>query len=71
MIGDAFVPRSLDEALALRAAHPEAVVVAGGTDLMVEVNFGRLKPPALLDLSRLETLAGWRRRRAATTSAPE
>ena len=60
-MGGAFVPRSLGEALALRAAHPEAVVVAGGTDLMVEVNFGRLKPPALLDLSHLETLASWRR----------
>ena len=28
-------PRTLDEALALRAAHPEAVPIAGGTDLCV------------------------------------
>ena len=31
---DAFSPRSLEEALEVRAAHPEAVPVAGGTDLM-------------------------------------
>jgi CO/xanthine dehydrogenase FAD-binding subunit len=58
---DAFVPRSLGEALDLRAAHSEAVPVAGGTDLMVEVNFGRLKPPALLDLSHLPELGTWHR----------
>jgi len=58
---EAFLPRTLDEALELRAAHPEAVPVAGGTDLMVAVNFGRARPPALLDLSRVEELRGWRR----------
>jgi len=54
-------PRSLEEALAELAAHPEAVAIAGGTDLMVAVNFGRLRPPALLDLSRVEELKEWRR----------
>ena len=38
---EVFLPRSLEEALALKAAHPDAVPVAGGTDLMVAVNFGR------------------------------
>ncbi|MGD0714017.1 MAG: FAD binding domain-containing protein, partial [Gaiellaceae bacterium] len=59
---DALLPRSLEEALALRAAHPDAVPVAGGTDLMVAVNFGRSRPPALLDLSRVDELKSWRRR---------
>ena len=58
---EALLPRSLEEALALRAAHPEAVPVAGGTDLMVAVNFGRARPPALLDLSRVGELKSWRR----------
>ena len=49
-------PASWAEALAERSAHPEAVVVAGGTDVMVECNFGRLHPPAFLDLSRLGEL---------------
>ncbi|MGE5274638.1 MAG: FAD binding domain-containing protein [Verrucomicrobiota bacterium] len=55
-------PRTLEEALALRAACPEAVPVAGGTDLMVEVNAGRRRIAALLDLSRVEELQGWERR---------
>jgi CO/xanthine dehydrogenase FAD-binding subunit len=52
-------PRTLDEALALRAAHPEAVVVAGGTDVMVAVNFGRLQPESVLDLGKVEELKSW------------
>ena len=58
---DALLPRSLEEALTLRAAHPDAVPVAGGTDLMVAVNFGRARPPALLDLSRVAELKSCRR----------
>jgi CO/xanthine dehydrogenase FAD-binding subunit len=58
---EALLPRSLEEALELRAAHADAVPVAGGTDLMVAVNFGRARPPALLDLSRVEELKTWRR----------
>ena len=58
---EALLPRSLEEALALRAEHPDAVPVAGGTDLMVAVNFGRARPPALLDLSRVDELKSWRR----------
>lgn len=42
--GTAYLPRSLPEALALRAAHPEARVVAGATDLGVQSNKGRLPP---------------------------
>jgi CO/xanthine dehydrogenase FAD-binding subunit len=56
---EVMLPRSLDEALALKTEHPEAVPVAGGTDLMVAVNFGRARPPALLDLSRVDELKTW------------
>ena len=52
----AFQPRSLEEALELRSAHPEAAPVAGGTDLMVDVNLHGLRPPGLLDLSRVPEL---------------
>jgi CO/xanthine dehydrogenase FAD-binding subunit len=55
-------PTTLAEALEARAAHPEAVPIWGGTDLMVAVNFGRLRPQALLDLSRVTELATWERR---------
>jgi CO/xanthine dehydrogenase FAD-binding subunit len=49
-------PTTLDDALAARAAHPDAVVVAGGTGVMVELNAGRIDPPALIDLSRVAGL---------------
>ena len=47
---------SLADALSVKASRPDAVPVAGGTDVMVGVNFGRLRPPALLDLARLPEL---------------
>ncbi len=52
-----FQPRSLAEALDIRAAYPAAVPVAGGTDVMVELNFDRRRPQGLLDLTRVAALA--------------
>jgi CO/xanthine dehydrogenase FAD-binding subunit len=52
-------PATLAEALAAKAVHPEAVPLAGGTDLMVELNFDRRRPPALLDLTRIGELTEW------------
>lgn len=57
----AFSPRSLEEALEIRAAHPEAIPVAGGTDLWVEVNAHRIRPRSLLDLARVGELTDWER----------
>ena len=54
-------PTSLTDALAARAEHPGAVPIAGGTDVMVELNFDRHRPPALLDLTRVPELATWDR----------
>jgi len=55
------IPRTLDEALALKTAHPEAIPIAGGTDLMVELNFNRRRPAALMDVSRVPELCRWQR----------
>jgi CO/xanthine dehydrogenase FAD-binding subunit len=52
-------PTSWDEALALKAEHPAAMPIAGGTDVMVELNFDRHRPPALLDLTRVPELSEW------------
>jgi CO/xanthine dehydrogenase FAD-binding subunit len=52
-------PSDWDEALAAKAAHPDAVPIAGGTDVMVDLNFDRSRPPALLDLTRVAGLADW------------
>ena len=54
-------PRSLADALAAKAERPEAVPIAGGTDVMVELNFDHRRPEALLDLSRVGELAAWDR----------
>jgi CO/xanthine dehydrogenase FAD-binding subunit len=47
------------EALELKSAHPDAVPIAGGTDLMVELNFDRTRPYAILDLTRISELTEW------------
>jgi CO/xanthine dehydrogenase FAD-binding subunit len=54
-------PRSLPDALALKAERPDAVPIAGGTDVMVELNFDRRRPEAVLDLTRVPELAAWDR----------
>jgi CO/xanthine dehydrogenase FAD-binding subunit len=54
-------PRSLQEALAAKADRPEAVPIAGGTDVMVELNFDHRRPEAVLDLTRVGELAAWAR----------
>ncbi|MCN9239225.1 FAD binding domain-containing protein [Streptomyces sp. RY43-2] len=53
------LPASLDEAVAALAAMPAAVPVAGGTDLMVAVNSGQLRPAALVGLGRISEIRGW------------
>jgi CO/xanthine dehydrogenase FAD-binding subunit len=52
-------PRTMAEALAAKSEHPGAVPIAGGTDVMVELNFDKHRPPALLDLTRVDELAQW------------
>jgi CO/xanthine dehydrogenase FAD-binding subunit len=52
-------PTTWEDALAAKAAEPDVVPVAGGTDVMVELNFDRRRPPALLDLTSIPELAEW------------
>jgi CO/xanthine dehydrogenase FAD-binding subunit len=59
---DFFSPACWPDALAVKAEHPQATPIAGGTDLMVELNFGHRRPAALLDLTRVRELAGWQQR---------
>jgi CO/xanthine dehydrogenase FAD-binding subunit len=58
---DFLQPSSLREALEAKAEHPEALPIAGGTDVMVELNFDHGRPPAILDLTRVGELAAWDR----------
>lgn len=52
-------PLSMSEALEAREAHPGAVPIRGGTDVMVGLNFARSRPDVVLDLSRVQELDGW------------
>jgi CO/xanthine dehydrogenase FAD-binding subunit len=52
-------PDTWEEALALKAEHPDALPIAGGTDVMVELNFDRVRPQAMLDLTRVAQLREW------------
>src|SRR4051812_41639268 len=49
-------PDTLPEALEMKAAHPGARPIAGGTDLMVELNFDRTRPEQIIDLVRVPEL---------------
>src|SRR6266576_5918002 len=58
---DVLTPRSLEEALRLKAERPAAVPIQGGTDVMVELNFDRVRPEVLLNLNEVSDLRGWSR----------
>jgi CO/xanthine dehydrogenase FAD-binding subunit len=58
---EVLTPRSLSEALRLKSERPDAHPIAGGTDVMVELNFDRARPEALLNLNEVAELRGWTR----------
>ena len=53
------IATSIDEACASLAAHPDALVLAGGTDLMVEVNRGVRTIGHVVAVDRIPELRGW------------
>jgi CO/xanthine dehydrogenase FAD-binding subunit len=54
---EAHHPTTLDDALAAMAEG--AVPLAGGTDLMVETNFGHIRPKHVVGLRRVAELTEW------------
>jgi len=58
---EVLTPRTLEEALRLKAERAEAVPIQGGTDVMVELNFDRSRPAVLLNLNEVAELRGWSR----------
>ena len=58
---EVLTPRTLDHALRLRAEHPQALPIQGGTDVMVALNFDRTRPGTVLNLNEVDELRGWSR----------
>jgi CO/xanthine dehydrogenase FAD-binding subunit len=59
---DVLSPRTLAEALEVKAERPDALPLQGGTDVMVAINFDRERPGAVLNLNEVAELRGWSRR---------
>jgi 4-hydroxybenzoyl-CoA reductase subunit beta len=51
-----FNPKTVDEAIAARAAHPNSRPLGGGTDLVVNIRRGIVAPPVLIDMNRVQEL---------------
>ena len=50
---------SLDEALAALLDDPDSLVLAGGTDLLVEINMGHRSPVSVVAVNRVSELRSW------------
>lgn len=59
-MADVVLPTTVDELVAARGAAPEALLLAGGTDLMVDVNAGWTTPRSVVALRRVDALRGVR-----------
>jgi CO/xanthine dehydrogenase FAD-binding subunit len=55
---DYVAPASVDEAIKALMGAPEARVLAGGTDLIVQMRAGRVRPGAVVDLKRIPGAIG-------------
>ena len=53
------ISTTLAEALSALAAEPTSMVLAGGTDVMVEVNSGHRRPQAVIAVGRIPELRTW------------
>ena len=54
------LPGTVEEAVDHLAALPSSTVLAGGTDLMVEVNDGHRRPSEVVVVNRIPELRSWR-----------
>lgn len=53
------IPQSLHDALAAATANPDAQIIQGGTDLMVEINFNHRKPTDVIALRRVDEIRNY------------
>ena len=50
------ISRHVDEVLESLSNRADATILAGGTDLLVEINFGRIRPAHVIAIDRVEEL---------------
>lgn len=53
------IPRNVDELVEVFQANPQAKLLAGGTDYMVEVNLHGRKPDTMISLRKVKELTEW------------
>ena len=53
---DYFIPATLDEAIALKKKHPEALLIGGATDLALRVTKNNELLPCIIDLGQITAL---------------
>lgn len=53
------IPRNVDELVDVFQANPQAKLLAGGTDYMVEVNLHGRKPDTMISLRQVKELTEW------------
>ncbi len=53
-----YQPKSVAEAVEMRAAHPDAVVIAGGSDVLIKMREGKLAGCDLLSIYQIDALRG-------------
>jgi CO/xanthine dehydrogenase FAD-binding subunit len=53
------IPRNVDELIDVFQANPQAKLLAGGTDYMVEVNLHGRKPDTMISLRQVKELTEW------------
>lgn len=61
MTAAVLMPASVDEAVEMLNSSPGSRILAGGTDYMVEVNYGHAKPESVVSLRAVDALRVWRR----------
>ena len=53
---DLLHPESVEECIALLQEHPDAKIIAGGTDLLPSMKYGLFEPPTLISTKKIASL---------------
>ena len=57
-INKIYQPKTVEEALFLRSEHPEALIIAGGSDVLLKIRNGKIAGCDLLSIQALDELRG-------------